>query len=313
MNTDLSILSIEQVVGVLRRRALVIVACVVITGGAAFGFSKQQAKKYTATANLVFNNQQLGQEVAGLTVSGSSNQIAQENTNLRLVQLGDMAQKTATLLGQGLTKEGVKDDLSITSQAESNIVSVSATATAPVLAAAIANTYTKQFVEEQQNSNHAYYASALTLVEKQLAHLSPKERAGTAGLALEDRAQSLGTLAELRNGNVQVAQEASVPTSPSSPKVSRNTALGVILGLVLGLGIAFLIEHFDRRIREPKDLAAIYGLPLLGVIPESTALSTMTRRSNKDQGVLPPTRPRPSISSAPICAISTWITRCARC
>src|ERR1019366_10707114 len=109
-------------------------------------------------------------------------------------------------------------------------------------------------VTEQQNSNHAYYASALALVNKQLAALSAKERAGTAGLALQDRAQSLGTLAELRNGNVQVAQAATAPTGPSSPKVSRNTVLGAVLGLLLGLGIAFLLERFDRRIREPEDL-----------------------------------------------------------
>ena len=42
---------------------------------------------------------------------------------------------------------------------------------------------------------------------------------------------------------------------------------------MLALGLAFLFERFDRRIREPKDLERIYGLPLLGVVPESEALS----------------------------------------
>ena len=288
MESEQTNLSLEQVLGILRRRAGWILLCFVMVAAAAYGFSKHQTKLYTATASLVFSNNQLSQEVAGLTAAGSSNQQAQQSTNLKLVQLGNMAEKTASLLGQGLTKEKVSNDLSASAQGESNIVDIAVTAASPVLAADIANTYAGVFVKEQQDSNHAYYASALKLVNKQLAALSPKQRAGTGGLALQDRAQSLGVLAELRNGNVEVAQAATVPMSPSSPKTSRNTALGGVLGLLLGLGIAFLLERLDRRIREPKDLEAVYGLPLLGVVPESSALSRSARGSGEARGILPP-------------------------
>ncbi|HMH48315.1 MAG TPA: polysaccharide biosynthesis tyrosine autokinase [Solirubrobacteraceae bacterium] len=287
MDTDKTSLSLEQILDVIRRRALWVALCFFLVTLAAFLFSAQQTKKYTATAALVFNNNQLSQQAAGLAPVSVNNQQSQQNTNVKLVQLGDMAQRTAERLGQGLTEAKITASLGVSAQGESNIVDVSATAPSATLAADIANTYTTQFVTEQQNSNHEYYASALALVNKQLAELSRRQRVSAAGVALENRAQSLGVLAELHSGNVQVAQAAAPPTAPSSPKTGRNTILGAILGLLLGFGVAFLIERFDRRIREPKDLEEIYQLPLLGVIPESSALAGPARRNGYAFDALP--------------------------
>jgi succinoglycan biosynthesis transport protein ExoP len=277
MDTEQTNIGLEQFLGILRRRVGWILLCVVLVAAAAYGFSKHQTKKYTATASLAFSSNPLGQQIAGLLVSNSSTSLTQQvDSNLELVKVGDMAAKTARLLGHGLTDEQVSASLSITAQGETNIIDVSATSTSPMLAAAIVNTYVGQFLKEQQIANHHLFKSALALVNKQLAALPPAQRFGTDGLDLEDRAHTLGLLTELNYGNVKVAQEALIPTSPSSPKTKTNTVLGAILGLLLGLGIAFLLERVDRRIREPEDLEEIYRLPMLGVVPMSSALERST-------------------------------------
>jgi capsular exopolysaccharide synthesis family protein len=281
-------LNVERILGVLRRRATVIVLCVVLVGAAALVYSKGQTKMYTAKAALLFGSSAISQQVAGLSNGGSGiQQQSQQDTNVQLVQLGDMSARTAAALGHGLTEGSVTGAITVAAIGDTNVVTVSAVSTSPTLAADIANTYTTEFVTEQQNQDQAYYKHALFLVEQQIAKLSPTDKTSTVGLALQTRAQSLGTLSELKSGTVEVAQAAKVPAAPSSPRPFRSTVLACLLGLLIGLGAAFLLERADRLIREPNDLAELYGLPLLGAVPESPELSRSIQRSSESGGILP--------------------------
>jgi succinoglycan biosynthesis transport protein ExoP len=287
MGTERTNRSLDQVLAVLRRRGILVFLCALLSVGAAYFYSKQQTKQYTATVSLAFSNNQPGQQVANLQTPGSSETPqTRQNTNVKEVELGDMAEITARKLR--LTRQTVKEDVAVSGPAESKIVEVSATATSPTAAAKIVNTYTTVFVEEQ-NRNHNEYAPALRTIRRKLASLPRRERAGPVGRALREVAQRL-ELAELPAGSVRALAPATPPTSPSSPKVVRNTILGAVLGLLLGLGIALLLERFDRRIREPKDLERIYGLPLLGEVPESKELdrSPKSLRKRARSPVLPP-------------------------
>jgi tyrosine-protein kinase len=275
MQTNSDTLDLGQALEILRRRAPLIALCVALIGGAAFVLARHESKKYTATSAIEFGSDSLSGQIAGLASAPSSvgSLLAQRATNVELVRLGNLAARTAHALGNGLSYEQVAASVSIEERGESGVVAVSATSASPRRAAAIANTYARLFVREQQRANRAYFRSALNLVEKQLQDLSPQQRVGADGLQLQERAQTLRLLSELGYGNVNLAQKAATPTAPSSPNVSRDTVLGLALGLLVGLGLAFLLEHFDHRIRRSEELEAIYGRPIVGFIPKSRALS----------------------------------------
>lgn len=273
MQQESETLDFAQALRIVRRRALLVVFCALLVAAAAFGYSKLQTKEYTATAALVFHNTPLSQQVAGITPSSTSSQLAQQNSNVQLVGLGDMAAKTAKRLG--LPEAEVREAVSVNGQGESNVASVSAVSTSPQLAAEIATVYAQEFVKEQQRANRRFFASALALVHRQLEELPAGQRFGPVAVPLQNRAQALELLEGLKYDNVQLAQRALVPSSPSTPKTARNTALGLVLGLLIGIGLAFVLERIerDRRLRDPEDLEATYRLALLGGIPASRGLA----------------------------------------
>lgn len=58
------------------------------------------------------------------------------------------------------------------------------------------------------------------------------------------------------------------PESPASPNLPLNTLLALVLGLMLGVGLAFLLEYLDDSWRSPEEVEQISGVPTFGIIPE---------------------------------------------
>ena len=65
-----------------------------------------------------------------------------------------------------------------------------------------------------------------------------------------------------------VWERAVTPDEPVSPDPVRNGALALFLGLMLGVGLAFLLEYLDDSWRSPEEVEQISGVPTFGIIPE---------------------------------------------
>lgn len=94
--------------------------------------------------------------------------------------------------------------------------------------------------------------------------------------------------AENTQTDIAILNPATPPIEPSSPKLVLNTILAVFLGGLLGIGLAFLMEMIDRRVRSGEDLAAILGIPVLG---------ELGRNRTQRQGLLAATRFKPAPAS----------------
>ena len=81
--------------------------------------------------------------------------------------------------------------------------------------------------------------------------------------------------------SVNTIEEGNLPTSPSSPNLMKNMALGGILGIVLAIGIIVLIYVLDDTLKTPEDVENFLGLNVLTSIPVSEGF----KKSKKVKGM----------------------------
>ena len=84
---------------------------------------------------------------------------------------------------------------------------------------------------------------------------------------LLQRYKEVGVAGGVAASNIAIVDRAEAPKFPSSPNPLLNMALAAVVGLGVGLVLAFLREAFDSAIRAPADVEAKLGLPILGTAP----------------------------------------------
>jgi polysaccharide biosynthesis transport protein len=86
------------------------------------------------------------------------------------------------------------------------------------------------------------------------------------------RVKETGMVAGVHYSNVFVIDKAKPPWAPSKPVVNKSLLLGTFLGLMGGVGLAFLREHLDNTLKTPEEAKRYLGLPDLGMVPDFLSL-----------------------------------------
>jgi capsular exopolysaccharide synthesis family protein len=187
---------------------------------------------------------------------------------------------------------------------DSNLLTITVESYKPELAMIIANTISEQYIEFISEMNQSQMERSLVFLEKQHAQASQKlqeililvnrHKANPNFLpSPEELAQIdywnseverlrkiLDVLAEktietkikgsldFGKTNIMVVSPAMLPDSPVKPDKVLNITVAFLLGLMIFLPLAFLLEHLDYSIKTPEDVEKYLNLPVLGVIPK---------------------------------------------
>lgn len=120
---------------------------------------------------------------------------------------------------------------------------------------------------ELQEMLSASVVNSTELIEVSVKDPDPEESAKlTNALVDVSSAKMMETVTAC---NVQIVDYAEIPENPASPSVTRNTAIGFLLGLLVSAAVIILLDLTNTVIRSEKDLNTLFAeIPVLGVIPE---------------------------------------------
>lgn len=283
---------------VVRRRKTVIAMCVVVLLGIAMAVSYLQTPRYSATAKLLLKPR------SSQSLFGSDSQTYVDPA--RSVETEIEVIKTEPVQDLVRTKIGSAPPVQVRPVGRTDLVSVRAESTDPTRAALVANTYAGAYIEFRRKQALDDLSAAgeevqtkITDLQRQIenlgsttANVPPCVDARTTPEACGQRSAAEATLTQRRTtlisqlglfqqrldqlqvdsalatGGAQLVTPASTPAEPFQPRPLRNAVLGLVLGVLFGVGLAFLVEHLDDSIKRKDDFErAVPGVGVLGLVP----------------------------------------------
>jgi chain length determinant protein EpsF len=145
----------------------------------------------------------------------------------------------------------------------------------------ISNTINRQRQSDVQVALNAQREKVLQLKavrDEGLVIQRDVENAQRAYDAIQSRFTQTTLESQTTQGNVYLLNEAAVPLVPASPRLGLNMLLAVFLGTMTAVGAALALELLDRHVRDPQDLEAAAGVPILLVLPNGLKGQGSARR-----------------------------------
>lgn len=256
---------------VLRRRKWWVIIITLFVLAVSLAVSLAGQKEYSAVAQLLV--QPVGGNLA-LDSGQTAVTTTQVQTELQLVTSAQVEQAVRKQLGS-------TPPISAAEVAQTNVISITAVSPSPTRAAVVANAYAKAFVAYSTDVTVNNLTAAerqlraqISAIAKEIKSLPPGSKSASQVTALANQEAVLKEqIAQLQvngavaSGGLEFVTPAQAPTSPSSPKPAQNIPLGLVAGLVLGLGAAFLRDSLDDALTSSDTVEQVGRAPVLAMVP----------------------------------------------
>jgi non-specific protein-tyrosine kinase len=286
-------IDLRHYAAILWRRAWLIALSAVLASGAAFVASWLQTPVYQASTTLLVN-QAPGAQTSEYTAILTSERLA--STYAQMLSQRPVMEEALKRLQLSNPVEDMQKAVTIELVRDTQLIRLKVEDPDPYLAATLADILVGVFNEQNDARQAQRYAASKENLKSQLdqlqADIQTREariaelgsRADASGQAEADRLRTdvaqlrasyatlLKTYEDLRLAeaqsvsNVVQVEPATVPTEPVRPRTLLNTLLAAVVGVMLAIGVVFLIEYLDNSIKTPEEARARLDLPVLGMI-----------------------------------------------
>jgi succinoglycan biosynthesis transport protein ExoP len=269
---------------ILRSRWLIVTGVLAVCVLLAVVRYEKTPKSYKATASVSFQSGTLSDAALQVSTGGSNEPQREANTEVLIAHSPEVARGVAAQLSARASTSELLEQVKVEAAPSANILEIVASSGDPRYAALLANAFATQYIAFRAKSELAGIESAQSKLAQQIAALP----AGSPERApLQQSMQRLGALRAVAGGGANIIGRATVPGAPAGTKLTTTVIIGLLLGLGIAFSIVFLLETLDRRVKSIEELEQEYRLPALAGIPQSAFRS---RRAHERAGLLEPYR-----------------------